>query len=119
MTITQGEIFDAILELRPNATFEVHEDKSITWLDENQTQPTMSEIEAQVPTSRVNSALRLLRIKRDRLLQETDYIVIKAKETGTTIPTAWKTYRQELRDLTNGLTTVDEINEVTWPTKPE
>ena len=28
------------------------------------------------------------------------------------------TYRQELRDLTDGLTTVEEVNTVTWPTKP-
>jgi len=28
------------------------------------------------------------------------------------------TYRQSLRDITNGLTTVDEINAVTFPTKP-
>jgi len=28
------------------------------------------------------------------------------------------TYRQELRDLPDGLTTVEEVNTVTWPTKP-
>ena len=115
MTITQGEIFDAILELRPNATFEVHEDKSITWLDENQTQPTMSEIEAQVPTTRVNSALRLLRIKRDRLLAETDYLAL----SDQTLSDDMRTYRQSLRDLTNGLTTVEEVEAVEFPTKPE
>lgn len=114
MTITQGEIFDAILELRPNATFEVHEDKSITWLDENQTQPTMSEIEAQVPTTRVNSALRLLRIKRDRLLAETDYLAL----SDNTLSTDMATYRQSLRDLTNGLTTKEDVDAVVFPTKP-
>ena len=30
----------------------------------------------------------------------------------------WKTYRQQLRDLTNGLTTVEQVEAVTWPTKP-
>lgn len=59
-----------------------------------------------------------LRLKRDMLLNQTDYIVIKAKETGGTIPSAWKTYRQELRDLTNGLTTVDEVNAVEFPERP-
>jgi hypothetical protein len=29
-----------------------------------------------------------------------------------------KTYRQDLRDLPSGLTTVEEVNNVTWPTKP-
>jgi len=27
-------------------------------------------------------------------------------------------YRKDLRDLTNGIDTVDKINNVTWPTKP-
>ncbi len=30
----------------------------------------------------------------------------------------WATYRQALRDITNGLTTVEDVNAVTWPTKP-
>ena len=59
-----------------------------------------------------------LRQKRNALLEETDYIVIKAKETGATIPTAWKTYRQALRDITENLTTVDEVNAVVFPEKP-
>jgi len=28
------------------------------------------------------------------------------------------TYRQNLRDLTNGLSTVEDVNNITWPTKP-
>lgn len=64
------------------------------------------------------NALDDLRSKRDALLNETDWIVTKAKETGGTIPSAWKTYRQELRDLTNGLTTVDEVNAVEFPERP-
>jgi hypothetical protein len=28
------------------------------------------------------------------------------------------TYRQSLRDITNGLSTVEDVNNVTWPTKP-
>ena len=59
-----------------------------------------------------------LRAKRNTLLNESDYIVIKAKETGTTIPTAWKTYRQALRDITENLTTVEEVNAVVFPDKP-
>jgi len=27
-------------------------------------------------------------------------------------------YRTKLRDITNGLTTVDQVNAVTFPTKP-
>lgn len=64
------------------------------------------------------SALRDLRQTRDALLLDTDWVVIKAKETGTTIPTAWKTYRQALRDITENLTTVEEVNAVVFPDKP-
>jgi hypothetical protein len=28
------------------------------------------------------------------------------------------TYRQDLRDITNGLTTVEDVNAVVFPTKP-
>ena len=32
--------------------------------------------------------------------------------------TAWQTYRQELRDIPNGLTTVEQVEAVEFPTKP-
>jgi hypothetical protein len=53
--------------------------------------------------------------ERDKLLSECDWIVIKAKETSTNVPAAWKTYRQELRDIT---TQEGFPNTITWPTKP-
>jgi hypothetical protein len=53
--------------------------------------------------------------KRKELLDSTDWIVIKAMDTGTTIPQAWQTYRQELRDITNQ---TGYPYQVTWPTKP-
>jgi hypothetical protein len=66
----------------------------------------------------LDRALAQLRKDRNNLLAQTDWIVIKAKETGATIPNAWKTYRQALRDITENLTTVDEVNAVVFPTKP-
>jgi hypothetical protein len=103
MTITQGEIFDAILELRPNASFEVHEDKSIVWNDTNQTRPTMAEIENQIPITKFNNALFNLRTKRNNLLAQTDWVVLP--DSPIADKTAWETYRTQLRDITNGLTT--------------
>jgi len=41
-----------------------------------------------------------------------------ARKKGTTLSSAFKTYRQDLRDITNGVTTVEQANNVTWPTKP-
>lgn len=40
-----------------------------------------------------------IRKYRDQLLQETDWIVIRAKETDSTLSTEFKNWRQSLRDL--------------------
>jgi len=60
------------------------------------------------------NALKRLRRKRDKLLSETDYF----GASDNTMSEDMKTYRQELRDLTNGLDTVEKVENVTWPTKP-
>jgi hypothetical protein len=53
--------------------------------------------------------------ERKKLLDSTDWIVVKAVDTGTPVPAAWQTYRQELRDVTNQ---TGYPYQVTWPTKP-
>ena len=58
--------------------------------------------------------LESLREKRNRLLADTDYFAL----SDVTLADNMKTYRQQLRDLTSGLDTVDKVNNVTWPTKP-
>ena len=55
-----------------------------------------------------------LRQRRNVLLAETDYLAL----SDNTLANNMKTYRQELRDLTNGLDTIDKVKNVTWPTKP-
>jgi hypothetical protein len=59
-------------------------------------------------------AMADLRQKRNSLLTATDYLAL----SDNTLTTEMSTYRQTLRDLTNGLTTLDEVNAVTFPTKP-
>ena len=51
---------------------------------------------------------------RDIHLQESDYVVNIASETGADVSTAWKTYRQGLRDITK-----QDVNNIVWPTHPE
>ena len=63
-------------------------------------------------------ALAELRSKRDRLLNESDWNITSELEKGNAISTAWKNYRQDLRDLPDGKDTVDKCNNATWPTKP-
>ena len=59
-------------------------------------------------------AIKDLREKRNRLLAETDYLVL----SDNTMSEAMTTYRQALRDITNGLTTVADVEAVVFPTKP-
>ena len=61
---------------------------------------TAAEQEAEYKTGINNKAAENVRTQRDKLLQETDWVVIKAKETGTNLSAEFKTYRQELRDIT-------------------
>ena len=63
-------------------------------------------------------AMADLRQRRNRLLAECDWEVIMAKEKGTTLSAGFKTYRQDLRDITEGLTTVEQVEAVEFPTKP-
>ena len=59
-------------------------------------------------------SIKDLRQKRNELLIETDWMA----NSDVTMTDAWKTYRQALRDLTNGLDTADKVKSVTWPTEP-
>jgi len=64
--------------------------------------------------SQIDRDLFNLRNKRNRLLTETDYLAL----SDNTLADNMKTYRQNLRNLTNGLNTVEKVANVTWPTKP-
>ena len=55
--------------------------------------------------------LLMLRNLRNELLNESDWIVTKSLEAGVAVPDEWKTYRQELRDLTKKFKSIDEKDE--------
>tara|TARA_Y100000289_G_scaffold10425_1_gene9575 strand:- start:76 stop:363 length:288 start_codon:yes stop_codon:yes gene_type:complete len=61
-----------------------------------------------------NRAIADVRNKRNRLLAETDYLAL----SDNTLTSDMTTYRQNLRDITNGVDTVDKCNAISWPTKP-
>lgn len=73
----------------------------------------------------LNRLLDELRETRNALLKESDYM----GNTDVEMSDAWKTYRQELRNITQGLDTVAKVKEkmkfdedtktfVNFPTKP-
>ena len=108
-------IIEAILKINPNAEVSVNADdiNQITW--HNGTTPIPKEqILAIIPQVELDIALDNLRTKRNKLLAETDYLAL----SDNTLSANMSTYRQALRDITNGLTTIEQVNNVTWPTKP-
>ena len=59
-------------------------------------------------------AIARLRERRNNLLKATDFYAL----SDVTMSEDMTTYRQNLRDLPSGLSTVEDVESVTWPTKP-
>jgi hypothetical protein len=108
-------IIEAILKINPNAKVSVNAEdfEQITWYD-GTTPISKSDIEAQFPAVELDNAMADLRQKRNAKLAETDFHGMSDR----TMSSDMTTYRQELRDLTNGVTTVEQANAVVFPTKP-
>jgi len=62
----------------------------------------------------LNRDLKFLRDKRNALLKETDWW----GASDNTMTSDQTKYRKDLRDLPDGLDTVEKVANVTWPTKP-
>jgi hypothetical protein len=110
-------IIEAILKINPNAVVTVIGTDintcEIEW--HNGTTPIpKADIEAQIPAVEFDMAMEDLRAKRNKLLQDTDYLAL----SDNTMSAEMTTYRQSLRDITNGLTTVADVEAVVFPIKP-
>ena len=68
----------------------------------------------QYKDNELNFKLDHLRLIRNSFLIETDYLAL----SDVTMSSAMTTYRQALRDITNGLTTVEQVEAVVFPTRP-
>jgi len=62
----------------------------------------------------LDRSLNILREKRKPLLEATDFYA----NSDVTMSSEMTTYRQALRDITNGLDTVEKVNAKEFPTKP-
>ena len=114
-------ITKAIFKINPNAEVVVRgtdiDTCEIEWL--NGTTPiSKADIQAQFPIVEFDMAMEDLRAKRNNLLADTDYTVLQDSTYTDEQVAEWVIYRQALRDITNGLTTVEEVNSVTFPIKP-
>jgi hypothetical protein len=63
-------------------------------------------------------AIAGLRQKRNSLIASSDWTVLSDSPLSETEKTAWLEYRQDLRDITEGLDTVAKVNAVVFPVKP-
>tara|TARA_B100000287_G_C20036469_1_gene544632 strand:+ start:22 stop:309 length:288 start_codon:yes stop_codon:yes gene_type:complete len=70
--------------------------------------------EADWEAGAFDRAMANLRQDRNRKLAETDFYAL----SDVTMSEDMTTYRQNLRDITEGLSTVEDVNNITWPTKP-
>ena len=61
-------------------------------------------------------SLANLRQRRNALLSASDWTVLSDSPVQDKL--IWQSYRQSLRDLTEGLSTVEQVNSVVFPTKP-
>ena len=61
-------------------------------------------------------AMADLRQRRDAMLKSCDWVMMS--DSPIADKSNWETYRQALRDITNGLTTVADVEAVVFPTKP-
>ena len=121
------DISHALQALTPGAEWVLRgsEYSGLEWIDgHGYDKPTQSALTAKIAELDGAEAMKLLRIERDKRLAKDDWKVIKAKETGSNLSTALKTYRQALRDLPSTATPTLNSNyeldmtSVTWPTEP-
>ena len=107
---------DAIHSLYPTAKAKIVGNSEIEWLSPDIEQPTDAEIEAEVARLIAEQPAKEAREKRDRLLTGSDWVTIRAMDTGNPVPTEWQTYRQALRDIPEQTGFPEEIE---WPQEPE
>ena len=110
-------ITEAILKINPNAQVVIRGNDLATCEIEwhNGTTPiSKADIQAQFPAVEFDMAMEDLRAKRNKLLADTDFHAL----SDQTLSPEMSAYRQALRDITNGITTKEQIDAIIWPTKP-
>lgn len=126
----QNEGWKVIVDERPEITEDdlknVSRNSSEDWeeIDEKTLKVTytLSDFTQEEVDAYSEEKWRRLRNKRDNLIQQTDWILIRAGEEGLTVSSGVTSYRQELRDFPE---TIENIltfkidNDTLWPAKPE
>ncbi len=75
----------------------------------------VSDMDDEAKATKDAEAAKAVRAQRDRLIAETDWIVIKNLELNQNVPGIWEVYRQNLRDVP---AQAGFPHDITWPVKP-
>jgi hypothetical protein len=92
-------------------SFKMVDDKLVQLSDSEQKDFDDRNIESK--NNEANRNLEILRSSRNKLLSETDYLAL----SDVTMTDAWKTYRQELRDITKKFKSIND-KDFKFPEKP-
>ena len=114
-------IIEAILKINPNAVVSVSGSDintcEITW-HEGTTPISKADIEAQFTAVEFDMAMEDLRAKRNKDLQDSDWTQLSDNTLTNDQRQAYMRFRTELRNITDGLTTVEQVNNIDYPDKP-
>ena len=126
--ILELDIYVGCIEkLKPNSKYGLsindNDEKTITWYDTEQTEPTTDEISSIRDIVISELLYGLLRKQRNEKMLKTDfYFVNDFPHKTDTKRKEWLAYRKALRDLPNNQTPqLDSdgmLTNVTWPTPP-
>lgn len=115
-------------ELRPGARWSCRDNDydQIDWYSEDQTLPTLEEINQKIAELEAAEPMRVVREIRDWYLKESDWTQVQDLRTlrGPEWCASWDQYRQELRDLPDSgiepyFNEMHLIQGVVWPTRPD
>ena len=124
-------IHRALSELAPNACWCMDGAQTydnLQWNSDDIEKPSEEDVNAKIAEIEAAFPLKYLREERNAMLTESDWT--QTPDVPDAIKTAWKTYRQELRDLPSKYPnpTFDgnanvaskhlRLTDVIWPTKP-
>lgn len=70
--------------------------------------------EAEADALEIAAAWDTVRLKRDRLLNEADWVTLRAYSRGEPVPDEWASYMQALRDITKA----SDPTTISWPVRP-
>jgi hypothetical protein len=89
--------------------------KNINGIEIQMTADEITEFQSsQITINQFDVAIKTLRLQRNKLLADSDWWGASDK----TMTAEQTQYRQDLRDITNGLTTVEQVEAVEFPEKP-